>query len=44
MVALVVGQGVREQRLIELDGGYLMSHLNFVDVSAMTCTMLVKFD
>ncbi len=44
MVALVVGQGVREQRLTKLDGGYLASHLNFVDVSGMTCAMLAKFD
>jgi len=44
VVALVVGQGVREQWLIELDGGYLASHLNFVDVSGMTCAMLAKFD
>jgi hypothetical protein len=44
VVALVVGQGVQEQRLSELDGGCLTSHLNFVDVSAMTCTMLAKFD
>jgi hypothetical protein len=40
VVALVVGQGVQEQQLTKLDGGYLMSHLKFVDVSAMTCTML----